>query len=129
MRPRVDSYLQALDQPPPKLRIGVSKSTPEGLAVGGAQALSVDRVSAVLEDMGHEICDYSYPTDLDLDVWMENLWMVDVVYEIDNRIAEIGREPEDHELEALTLYWRKHGAGCSARDLYRARQSAHEVSL
>jgi amidase len=129
VRPRVDSYLQALDQPPSKLRIGVSKSTPDGLAVGGAQALSVDRVSAALEDMGHEICDYSYPTDLDLDDWMENLWMVDVVYEIDNRIAEIGREPEDHELEALTRYLRKHVAGLSAMDLYRARQGAHEDSL
>lgn len=129
VRPKVNSYLEALDQPTPKLRIGVSRSTPYGLVIGGAQALSVDRVSAVLEDMGHEICEYAYPTDLELGSWMEDLWMVDVVYEIENRIVEIGREPEDHELEALTRYLREHVAGLSAMDLYRARQGAHEASL
>jgi amidase len=129
VRPRVESYLETLDHPVPKLRIGVSKSTPYGLAIGGSQAVAVDRVSAVLEDMGHELCEYAYPSDLGLGNWMEDLWMVDIVYEIDRRIAEIGREPEDHELEALTRFVRERVAGLSAMDLYRARQGAHEASI
>jgi amidase len=129
VRPRVDSYLQALDQPLKNLRIGVAKSTPYGLAVGGNQAESVDRVSAVLADMGHEIVEYGYPQDLGLGSWMEDLWMVDIVYEIDRRIAETGREPEDHELEALTRFLRERVAGLGAMDLYRARQGAHEASI
>lgn len=127
--PEVDSYLAALDQPTPKLRIGVCKSTPDGLATSGAQAETVNRVSAALEDMGHTLIEYSYPSDLGLGDWMEDLWMVDIVYEIDSRIAEIGREPADHELEALTRYLRQHVAGLSAMDLYRARQGAHEASI
>ena len=55
--------------------------------------------------------------------------MVDIAYEIENRIAGIGREPEHHELEALTHYLREHVAGLSAMDLYRARQLAHQVSI
>ncbi|MEM7564127.1 MAG: amidase [Pseudomonadota bacterium] len=129
VRPEVDSYLESLKNPPTGLRIGVSKSTPEGLAVGGAQARSVDRVSAVLEDLGHHLVEYHYPNDLGLGSWMEDLWMVDVVQEIENRIAEIGREPEDHELEALTRYLREHVASLTAMDLYRARQGAHEASM
>ncbi len=129
VRPAVESYLAALDQPLEKLRIGICKSTPYGLEVGGAQAEAVDRVSAVLADMGHEIRSYQYPTDLNLGSWMEDLWMVDIVYEIENRIAEIGRAPEDHELEALTRYLREHVAGLSAMDLYRARHGAHAASL
>ena len=129
VRPEVDSYLAALDQPPGKLRIGVSKATPYGVEASGAQAESVDRVSAVLEGLGHEIVAYDYPKDLGLGSWMEDLWMVDIVYEIDNRIAEIGREPEDHELEALTRFLRERVATLSAMDLYRARQGAHAASI
>ena len=129
VRPEVESYLEALDQPLAKLRIGVSRSTPNGLETSGAQAESVDRVTAVLQDMGHEIHAYDYPLNLGLGSWMEDLWMVDIVYEIDNRIAEIGREPEDHELEALTRFLRKRVATLSAMDLYRARQGAHQASI
>ena len=91
--------------------------------------MAVDRVSQALSDMGHELSEYHYPEDLGLGDWMEDLWMVDIVYEIENRIAEIGREPEDHELEALTRYLREHVASLTAMDLYRARQGAHEASL
>ena len=129
VQPRVKSYLEALDQPIPKLRIGVSRSTPYGLAVGNNQVAAVDRVSTALADMGHEIYEYTYPSDLGLGSWMEDLWMVDIVYEIENRIAEVGREPEAHELEALTHFLREHVAGLSAMDLYRARQGAHQASI
>ena len=129
VRRAVDSYLEALDQPLPKLRGGKCKSTPYGLETTGAQAESVDRVAAVLEEMGHEVIPYRYPDDLGLGDWMEDLWMVDIVFEIENRIAEIGREPADDELEALTRYLRQHVAGLSAMDLYRARHGAHQASL
>ena len=126
--PQVDSYLAALENPTPKLRIAVCKSTPNQLATSGSQVESVDRVSVVLEDMGHTLIEYTYPRNLDLGAWMEDLWMVDIVHEIDNRIDELGREPENHELEALTRFLRERIAGLSAMDLYRARQRAHEIS-
>lgn len=129
VQPQVDSYLGCLDQPIPKLRIGVSRSTPYGLAVDRNQVAAVELVSAALEGMGHSLCEYTYPPDLGLGSWMESLWMVDIAYEIENRIAEIGREPEHHELEALTHYLREHVAGLSAMDLYRARQRAHQASI
>ena len=129
VQPQVHSYLGCLDQPIPKLRIGISRSTPYGLAVDRNQVAAVELVSAALEGMGHSLCEYTYPPDLGLGSWMESLWMVDIAYEIENRIAEIGREPEHHELEALTHYLREHVAGLSAMDLYRARQRAHQASI
>ena len=129
VRPEVDSYLAALDEKPPKLRIGVSTSTPYGDSVGKNQEASVEKVSVALADMGHEVDEYSYPADLGLGSWMEDLWMVDVVYEIDNRIKEVGREPLHEELEALTHFVRERVASLSAMDLYRARQGAHEASM
>ena len=129
IRPEVDSYLAALDEKLPTLRIGVSTSTPYGDSVGKNQEVSVDRISAALVDMGHEVDEYVYPADLGLGTWMEDLWMVDVVYEIDNRIKEVGREPLHEELEALTHFVRDRIASLSAMDLYRARQGAHEASM
>ncbi len=129
VRPKVDSYLGALDEPVPQLRIGVSAVTPYGDSVGEAQQQAVQNVSAALEGMGHELSVYRHPDDLGLGSWMESLWMMDVVYEIENRIAELGREPEHHELDALTRYCREHVAGLTALDLYKARQGAHEASI
>ena len=129
IRPEVSSYLSALEEKLPQLRIGVSKSTPYGEAVGKNQAASVDKVSRLLADMGHQVDEYTYPSDLGLGSWMEDLWMVDVVYEIENRIKEVGREPLHEELEALTHYVRERVASLGAMDLYRARQGAHEASM
>ena len=129
VRPMVDSFLKALDQPVPTLRIGVSKRTPYGDAVGTNQERAVDMVSAALESMGHELVEYRHPDDLGLGSWVESLWMMDVIYEIENRIQELGREPERHELDALSRYCREHVASLTAMDLYRARQGAHEASI
>ena len=54
---------------------------------------------------------------------------VDVVYEIENRIKELGRQPAHDELEALTHFVRERVTGLSAMDLYHARQGAHEASI
>ena len=67
----------------------------------------MDKVSHLLTDMGHQVDEYAYPADLGLGSWMEDLWMVDVVYEIENRIKEVGREPLHEEMEALTHYVRE----------------------
>jgi amidase len=129
VRPMVGSYLKVLDQPVPTLRIGVSKCTPYGDTVGVNQEQAVDKASAALQSMGHELVEYSHPDNLGLGNWMESLWMMDVVYEIENRIQELGREPDLHEMDALTRYSREHVAGLTAMDLYRARQRAHDASI
>ena len=127
--PKVDSYLRTLDAAVPKLRIGVSRHTPYGDSVGESQQQAVRAVSSALESIGHELSEYRHPTDLGLGDWMESLWMMDVVYEIENRTRELGREPAHHELDALTRYCREHVGNLSAMDLYRARQGAHEASI
>jgi len=127
--PKVDSYLDILNTPVHKLRIGVSSKTPYADDVGESQQRAVKTVSAALEGMGHELSEYRHPDNLELGSWMESLWMMDVVFEVEKRIHELGREPEHHELDALTRYCREHVASLSAMDLYKARQGAHEASV
>ena len=125
----VESYLKTLDKPVPKLKIGVTTVTPNGNAVGSNQEKAVLEVHNALKSMGHEMVEYDYPTELGLGNWMENLWMIDVVYEIENHIKELGREPKRDELDALTRYSRQLVGSLSAMDLYQARQSAHNASV
>lgn len=127
--PAVPSYLEALDAEPRALRIGVSTRTPFGDAVGPNQVAAVERVSEILRGLGHELSEYQYPADLGLGEWMELLWVMDVAFELEQHAKVAGREPDDDELEALTRFIRRHVAGLSAMDHYRARQSAHEAGM
>ena len=129
VRLKVQSCLKALDEPPPILRIGVCNTTPAGLTITGKPSVAVDHVSAALSDLGHQLVEYRYPDDLALGNWMEDLWMVDIVYEIDKRTAALKRGPQPNEFEALTEYLRKRVVDLSAMDLYKARQRAHAASI
>ena len=127
--PKVASFLEQLNQPLPPLKIGVATRTPYGDDVGPRQVQAVESVRSALESMGHITVEYRYPDDLGLGSWMETLWMMDVVFEIEQRAEAIGREPADQELEALTRYLINHVRSLSAMDLYRARQGAHEAGV
>ncbi len=127
--PGVDSFLAALEAAPAGLNIGVCTRTPFGHEVGPAQVKAVEMVAEALSGMGHVLCEYAYPDDLELGEWMETLWVMDVAFELEQHIKETGREPRDDELEALTRFIRRHVAGLSAMDHYRARQNAHEAGL
>ncbi|MEM7292824.1 MAG: amidase [Pseudomonadota bacterium] len=129
VEPQVDSFLQCLDKPCPSLQIGFSYHTPTGEPVPERQRRAVEKVATHLQDFGHQLTEYRYPNDLEMGAWMETLWMLDVAYEIDQRIAETGREPEPQEMEALTHFLRRHIASMSAMDLYKARRQAHLNSV
>jgi len=123
--PKVDSFLRALSDPVPRLRIGVCYQTPDGGDVDVAQRDAVTAVVKALQAFGHHVETYAYPPEPVIGPWAETLWLMDVVHELENRIDEVEREPERNELEALTRFARTYVGKQSAMDLYRARQRAH----
>ncbi len=125
----VESYLAALQEMPKRLRIGITTITPMGDKVPLRQQQAVAKVSQMLEKNGHHLIEYNYPENLEFAHWMDALWMFDVVDEIGRRIQEVGREPRDDELEAMTRYIREHIEKMSAMDHYYARISAHKNSI
>lgn len=129
VRPKVASFLAALDSPAPALRIGVTTRTPHGDRVGPAQEAAVARAVAALEAMGHRLSEYRYPEALNLGSEADLLWMIDVVFEIEERVRRLGREPRHDELDALTRHCREFVGRLGAMDLYRARQGAHEAGM
>ncbi|MFT5221120.1 MAG: amidase [Planctomycetota bacterium] len=125
----VPSYLQCLELDLPPLRIGICTKTPDGKQTPATQSAAVERVGKILSDHGHVLVEYEYPQELEFGEWMDTLWMFDVVYEMDRRIAELGRQPEADELEAMTRHIRELVASMSAMDHYHARLNAHQNSV
>ncbi|MFT5113209.1 MAG: amidase [Parasphingorhabdus sp.] len=125
----VESYLAALNDKPRSLRIGVTTMTPMGDRVPQRQQQAVALISELLEKNGHHLIEYHYPKELEFAAWMDALWMFDVVDEIDRRIKEVGREPRDEELDAMTRHIRERVAEMSAMDHYYARVAAHSNSI
>jgi amidase len=126
---KVDSYLKYLDQPLPVLRVGLCVTTPMGQIVPKRQQLAVEKVAKIFEENGHIVTDYTYPSNLDLDLLFESLWWFDIAHEFDKRIAEIGREPKYNEQEALTRFLRERVAKMSAMDHYKIRSRVHQSSV
>lgn len=127
--PEIRGFLDCLEQPPPPLKIAVSKHTPAGARVDGRPGQAVDTVCALLEAAGHTVTAYRYPDGLSLGEWTETLWMLDVYYELEQRLGETGGELPDVELEAMTRYLHSKVENMSAMDHYKARVKAHQASL
>jgi len=126
---RLPSFLDCLQDPVPGLTIGVCNTTPDGEQTPQRQRDAVARVSRLLAENGHQIVEYEYPDELDIGGWVDVLWMFDLVYEMERRIAQVGRQPERHELEALTHYVIERVGACSAMEHYHARLNAHRNSV
>jgi amidase len=126
---QVPSYLDCLSDDPAPLKIGVCTLTPSGIQTPDRQTQAVQKVADILAAEGHELTEYVYPRDLEFGEWMDLLWMLDIIYEIERRSAELGRAPKPRELEALTDHIISTVAASDSMALYHARLRAHQNSV
>ena len=87
------------------------------------------RTASLLEAMGHTIVDWQFPAPGLSHAQFDLLWMFDITRAINDRIQEIGREPESHELEAYTHHVRSCVAQCSGQEYYDARCALHDDAV
>src|SRR5690349_9706024 len=85
----------------------------------------------MLRQLGHLVEEQDFPAEVSAaaaaDGWML-LWLMGIARAIEERIGEIGRQPDTNELEPLTWALLKHAHAQSALDFVRARQRAHQAS-
>lgn len=127
-RPPAGGFLRGLDEPLSALRIGVTVADTQGRRAGATQVAAVERIAGFLEDMGHSVEPYTYPSDAEPGAWFDTLWAVDVLHLVREQVAEVGREPRTDELEPLTWAFLDLAEGLSALDLFRARLSMVEIA-
>jgi amidase len=116
--PPEGSFADALDRPPPPLRIGlvVDPWLPD-CPVDPALAEAARRVAALLAGEGHIVEETTII--LDAEAWLGAIaatWCSQLSAWVAAAVAATGRAPEDH-LEPATLACHHYGAGLSAVDL------------
>lgn len=102
-KPESGSYLDGLARPPKRLRVGVCTNSPSGESSGPEQQQAVQAAASALEQLGHRIVEYSYPSGLSAN-WFDYLWVIDIVKLVDDRTRDTGRAPEHDQLEELTWH-------------------------
>ena len=95
-------FLRGLDEPSPFLRIGLCLDDASGRRAGAAQVAAAEGAASLLEDLGHRVEPYRYPTGIVPGPWFDALWTPDVLHLVRMRVEEIGREPREEELEPMT---------------------------
>ena len=126
-RPR--SYLQRLERPPRRLRVGVSRRSfldedlhPDCLA-------AVDDAAELLESLGHRVVELELPMPHE-EVAHAYLTIVAaaVAAEVDKTQVLTGRPPKPGMFERPTWFLKQVGDAISARELFEAQQVAGELA-
>lgn len=103
--PVAGSFLAALDLPPGRLRIGVSTTIPGGGALPAPLVDAVTRTGALLAELGHQVEEAEPSWDAATAVRSGSVVMAASVHDqIDQRLALLGRELRDDDLEPFTRY-------------------------
>jgi amidase len=127
----VSSYLQAANTPPRKLRVALLRRRPDGGMIEKSIDVALQATAGMLRQLGHVVEEQEFPAEVAAaaagDGWML-LWLMDIAHAIEERTREIGRQPDNNELEPLTRALFKHAHAQSALDFIRARQRAHQAS-
>ncbi len=122
-------FLEALDAPLRRLRIGVAALSPEGIVAGPNQRAALDRTAARLSELGHELSEYRYPAEAGAGPWFDPLWMMDVHHLVAQHAAEIGRQPAPGELEPLSRHAFDTIASLSAADYFASRMAKQSAAV
>lgn len=128
----VPSYLKALDQPLPALRIVSLDRRMDGSRIDPEIAARLGDTATLLEDLGHEVVPGHFPPELEPALAGESwtaLWLIDVAQSILERAAELGRRPGHGEIEELSKYILARVEKMSALEYMAAKRAAHIATL
>jgi amidase len=122
-------YVEQVGLPPGPLRIGWTVDTANDTVSTDPQcAAAVERMVALCADLGHELV----PLPLDVDAGTAaaangTLMAASLANTVDRRLAELGRELRDDDLEPFTHVLLEHGRTLTAAQLVEALRVAQET--
>lgn len=96
-------YMDEIATPPGRLRIAWSSETANGRDIQPQIRAALERTVALLKGLGHELVERGLGVDLRALYNAQNAWSgANYAAGMRRLIEQVGREPEEHELEPLT---------------------------
>jgi len=122
-------YLSALDKPLAPLRIGVTEFSPSGLTATPEIISKLHDTAKLLESLGHEAVEWSWPDNADPCDVAGVFWMTELAAVIDQHAHSIGRLPAEGDLgPAVFAAWTK-AKTISAVDMVNARATLRDLQI
>ncbi|WP_166137653.1 amidase [Nocardioides ochotonae] len=117
------TFLDAVGRDPGRLRIGVATSVPDGPPTSPEYVAAVRRTADLLASLGHEVREvtlgYRYA---EMAAWSGLIMGASLVALVDDRLAELGRELREDDLEPFTRGMYEHYRQAPAAEVARALQ-------
>lgn len=126
--PPARPYVEEVGAPPGRCRVALSTAMPNGTASHDACASAATGTAKLLASLGHDVEEATPPYPVDaLRLVMTTVMAVPMATEIDQRLAELGRELRDDDLEPFTRVLYDVALGTSGRDVVRGLQALEDA--
>jgi amidase len=121
--PPLRPYADEVGADPGRCRVAFSIATPAGDPAFPDAATAVERTAALLAELGHDVGEGApdYPVEA-MQHALQTFLRVPLAVDIDARLAELGRELRDDDLEPLTRMIYEAGKRASGAELVAAHQ-------
>lgn len=122
-------FLDEVGVPPGRLRVAFATRTPRGDDADAEVAGAVTRMAALCEELGHDVTEASFTYDVDMHGRvMSRVMGVSVAAAVDRRLAGLGRELRDDDLEPFTRVLYDAASASAGVDMFMALQDCEQLT-
>jgi amidase len=122
------SFLEQVGRRPGRLRIGWATTVPGDIPVHADCSAAVERAVAMCRDLGHEVIEVTLAYEpSQVMAASGTIVAASLVSTVDRRLAELGRDLQDDDLEPFTRILLEHGRTISGVQVVEALRAAQEA--
>lgn len=128
--PPASGYLGCVDKDPGSLRIGIATVVPDGPAVDPAGVEAARRTADLLTGLGHRVVEITLPVAYpDFARHSGVIMGANLVAHVDDRLAELGRDLRDDDIEPFTRVMYDRYSAMPMADLLRALEGFEQTGF
>ena len=121
-------FLDDVGIEPDPLRIGVTVTTARGDTADAACVAAVERTTAVCEGLGHHVSDAAFTYDVEAaNQALASVMAVNVAHAVDGRLAVLGRDLRDDDIEPFTHILYERGRSMTGLEVIDALHTVERV--
>lgn len=129
---RTGSFLEALDRPPPSLRIGINHQCPDDVGLSAETLAALDRAARTFEGFGHCVRRVTLPVSAEDLLIPRQVYLTQVCAQAAGDAAElraaIGRAPQEGELERINVAAAERGRAMTAPDFLAVLRAGQDFT-